>query len=138
MQGAGIGFGVNGDGADAHLPAGAEDTDSDFAAVGDKDFGDGGGFGHGLHEFDGGILTQRRKGTQSFLFCDLASRWGVEMIPQGILRGTKKPPILASLICYWLSQAPRIYYQLHQKIQRKKRCVRGVHPLTHLFLWDTP
>ncbi len=44
MQGMAVGFGVDGDRADAHFGARAHDTHGDLAAVGDEDFLDHGGF----------------------------------------------------------------------------------------------
>ena len=41
MQGGGVVLGVDGDGGDAQFARGAADSDSDFAAVGDEEFGDG-------------------------------------------------------------------------------------------------
>ena len=38
MHGVGVGGGMDGDGADAHLAAGAVDAERDLAAVGDQDF----------------------------------------------------------------------------------------------------
>ena len=56
MHGVGVGGGMDRDGGDAHLLAGAEDAKGDFAAIGDEDFlkhhrpiDDG----EGLAEFDG-------------------------------------------------------------------------------------
>ncbi|MNU09124.1 hypothetical protein D3C72_2555160 [compost metagenome] len=40
MEGVGVGFGVDGDGADAEGLAGADDAAGDLAAVGDEDLGE--------------------------------------------------------------------------------------------------
>ena len=39
MGGFAVDFGIDGDGNDAHIPAGADNAAGDFPAVGDEDFG---------------------------------------------------------------------------------------------------
>ena len=38
MGGFAVDFGIDGDGNDTHIPAGADNAAGDFAAVGDEDF----------------------------------------------------------------------------------------------------
>ena len=46
MEGEAVRFGIDGDGADAHLGAGPHDAQADFATIGHQDFFQ---FGFGLH-----------------------------------------------------------------------------------------
>lgn len=39
MEGVGVCLRINGDGADVHFSAGAEEADGDFAPIGDENFG---------------------------------------------------------------------------------------------------